>query len=86
MADLVGQAAEDDEQFWNNEIWQEDGSDAESFRSEDEEAKPDEFDSDFNDSETEDEEDSDDDAKIKKVARAQMVLNTLYLSFTDPIY
>jgi hypothetical protein len=73
MADLVGQAAEDDEQFWNNEVWQEDGSDAESFHSEDDEQRPDEFDSDFNDSETEEEEGSDDDAKIKKTARAQKV-------------
>lgn len=73
MADLVGQAADDDEQFWNNEIWQEAGSDAESFRSNDDDQRPDEFDSDFNDTETEDEEESDDEAKVKKSARAQLV-------------
>ena len=60
MSELVGQAAEDDEQFWNNEVWQEEGSDADSFRSDDDDQRPDEFDSDFNDTETEDEEESDD--------------------------
>eukprot|EP01039_Chlorochromonas_danica_P002108 gene2108-2302_t len=59
MADLVGQAAEDDDAFWGHEIWQEDAdaSDAESYSTEEE--KPDVFDSDFND--TEDDGDDDDD-------------------------
>jgi hypothetical protein len=73
MADLVGQAADDDEQFWNNDVWNEDGSDADSFKSEDEELKPDEFDSDFNDSETEEEESDSDEENVKKAARAQTV-------------
>lgn len=74
MADLVGQAAEDDEQFWGDAVWNEDedGSDAESFEDE-EEAKPDEFDSDFNDTETEEESGSDDEKKMQKTARAQQV-------------
>lgn len=50
MANLVGEAAEEDETFWGHEIWQEgDDSDAASYSSEEE--KPDVFDSDFNDSE-----------------------------------
>ncbi len=75
MAELVGQAADDDEQFWNADVWNEDedGSDAESFVEEEEEAKPDEFDSDFNDTETEEESGSDDEGNMKKSARAQQV-------------
>lgn len=78
MADLVGQAAEDDEQFWGNEVWNEDedGSDAESFEEDEEEVKPDEFDSDFNDTETEEESGSDDEKKMQKSARAQQVIST----------
>jgi hypothetical protein len=58
MGSLVGKALEDDEAFWNNEVWN-DGSDDESFHTQDEEAKPDVFDSDFDESETEDEEEED---------------------------
>ncbi len=77
MAELVGEAADDDEQFWNADIWNEDedGSDAESFVEEDEEVKPDEFDSDFNDTETEEESGSDDEGNMRKTARAQKVSN-----------
>lgn len=64
MAELVGEAAEEDETFWNHDIWQEAESDDESF--EDEEVKPDVFDSDFNDSETEEESDSDDEKAASK--------------------
>ena len=75
MAELVGEAADDDEQFWNADIWNEDedGSDAESFVEEEEEVKPDEFDSDFNDTETEEESGSDDEGNMRKTARAQKV-------------
>ena len=75
MAELVGEAADDDEQFWNADIWNEDedGSDAESFVEEEEEVKPDEFDADFNDTETEEESGSDDEGNMRKTARAQKV-------------
>lgn len=56
MASLVGKAVEDDDAFWGNSIWGEEGSDNESFEAEDD--QPDEFDSDFNDTETEGEEES----------------------------
>ncbi len=64
MAELVGEAAEQDETFWNDDIWQEAESDEDSFVQEEE--KPDVFDSDFNDSETEEETDSDDEKKSNK--------------------
>ncbi len=64
MADLVGEAAEEDETFWGHDIWQEAESDEESFEAEEE--KPDVFDSDFNDSETEEESDSDDEKAASK--------------------
>ncbi len=62
MDSLVGQAAKDDEEFWNHSTWAEekdDLSDDGSFHESDEEsdAKVDTFDSDFNDSEGEDDED-----------------------------
>jgi hypothetical protein len=91
MAELVGQAADDDQQFWNDDIWKEDedDSDAESYDEEEEEAKPDEFDSDFNDSETEDEEESDDEAKVQKASKASamvcyklLFINTIVARFT----
>ncbi len=66
MAELVGEAAEQDETFWGDSIWQEAESDEDSFV--EEEIKPDVFDSDFNDSETEEDSDSDDE---KKVARRE---------------
>lgn len=66
MADLVGDAAEEDETFWNHETWQE-GSDDDEFS--EEEIKPDVFDSDFND--TEDESDSDDDSEEEGTKKAE---------------
>lgn len=71
MASLVGKAAEDDEAFWGNSIWGEDGSDNESFVAEDD--QPDEFDSDFNDTETEDEEESGDDDDRESSKRTKSV-------------
>ncbi len=65
MAELVGEAADQDETFWNDGIWQEAESDAESFVAEEE--KPDVFDSDFDESETEEEDDSDDEKAAKRV-------------------
>lgn len=57
MGELVGQAAEDDDMFWNHDTWQEgEGSEEESFQEEDEPLKPDEFDSDFGESESEEDE------------------------------
>ena len=59
MSALVGKAAEEDDAFYNNEIWQE-GDDSENDSYSEESEKPDVFDSDFNeseDSENEDEED-----------------------------
>jgi hypothetical protein len=79
MADLVGQAAEDDDQFWNADVWNEEGSDQDSFS--EEEVKPDEFDEDFNDTETEDEEGSDEDAKVQKAGKSMaMKVSPLILS------
>lgn len=66
MTELVGEAAEEDELFWNNEVWQEADSDDDSFGSEDEEQKPDEFDSDFNDTESEEESDNEEEAQLNK--------------------
>ena len=63
MADLVGKAAEEDDTFWNSEVWGEDESD-DSFS--EEEVKPDVFDEDFNDSEGDDDDDDDDDSVDKK--------------------
>lgn len=62
MTALVGKAQEEDDAFWGGEsAWREleEGSDAESFRSDDEQQQPDEFDSDFNDTETDDSDDED---------------------------
>jgi vacuolar protein sorting-associated protein 72 len=64
MANLVGEAAEEDETFWNHEIWQEHESDAESYSTEEE--KPDVFDSDFNESEDDDEDEDDSDGSDKE--------------------
>ena len=77
MAELVGQAAEDDEQFWNDDVWKEDedDSEADSFE-EEEEVKPDEFDSDFNDTETEDESGSDDEVKVNKSATGAAMVSS----------
>jgi hypothetical protein len=67
MNELVGEAA--DAEFYSAEIWQEadsDDSDNDSF--EEEEAKPDVFDSDFNESESSS--DSEDDTNEKTIRRA----------------
>ena len=58
MAALVGEAVEQDEAFWGDGVWADDQSD-ESFSENEEEVKPDVFDSDFNDSEDSDDDDSD---------------------------
>ena len=73
MSALVGQAAEEDEVFYNNEIWQEGSdSDAESYSTEEE--KPDLFDSDFDESEDSDEEDSIDEDQEKELRNSEKVL------------
>ena len=63
MNELIGEAAEEEESFWNHETWaeeDEDSSGAESFS--EEEVKPDVFDDDFNDTESSsDEDDSEED-------------------------
>lgn len=68
MAQLVGEAAEEDDAFWGNDIWGEgDESDNESYS--EEEVEPDLFDSDFNDTEDEGEEEEEersDDGKRKQ--------------------
>lgn len=67
MADLVGEAAEQDEEFWSHSIWQEHESDEESFSEEEE--KPDIFDSDFNDTESEDDSESDGELELKSKSK-----------------
>ena len=54
MNELVGAAVEEDAEFWNNEVWKEgdDSSEEGSFVLDEQEDRPDQFDSDFNDSET----------------------------------
>lgn len=66
--DLIGEAAEQDEQFWSHSVWKEDEED-ESFGSEDEEEKPDEFDSDFDESEEEEEEEGEQEDEKRKVVK-----------------
>jgi hypothetical protein len=63
MAELVGEAADQDDAFWGHSTWEE-GQDSEDEEFSDVEIKPDEFDSDFND--TESESDSDDDSEEEK--------------------
>ena len=78
MADLVGKAVDEDEQFWNNDIWRDDESD-DSFS--EEEIKPDIFDDDFNDSEGDDDDDDEDsDDNRKKVNDTSKVSPSNYLS------
>ena len=60
VTELLGEDAENDEEFWNHETWAESESDGEYSSEED---KPDEFDSDFNDSESDDEVDSEEEEK-----------------------
>ncbi len=71
MTSLVGKAAEDDEAFWGNDVWNEDGSDAESFVDE-EGDKPDEFDTDFDESETEEESDSEEEKEATRGRKKQV--------------
>lgn len=76
MGDLVGQAAEDDDMFWNHDTWQEgDGSDEESFQEEDEPLKPDEFDSDFGESESEEDEEEDEEEERRAVKEGKETSN-----------
>jgi hypothetical protein len=63
MAELVGEAADQDDAFWGHSTWEE-GQDSDDEEFSDVEIKPDEFDSDFND--TESESDSDDDSEEDK--------------------
>ncbi len=72
MSSLVGQAAQDDDEFWNHSTWveEEDGSFHES--DEESEARKDTFDSDFNDSEDDDGEN--DNAKGESLEEAQVLL------------
>jgi hypothetical protein len=63
MTQLIGEAADEDEQFWGHGVWNDEEND-DSFS--EEEVKPDVFDSDFNDTETEDEESSDEEDKKKQ--------------------
>ena len=64
--ELVGEALDQDNTFYNHDTWNEDESD-DSYS--EEEAKPDVFDSDFND--TESDEDSDDEEEEGKVRKAE---------------
>lgn len=75
MSSLVGQAAEDDEAFWGADIWEEEGSDADSYEEVEEEQKPDQFDSDFNDTETEEESGSDEEKAATKQGKRQVRTN-----------
>ena len=80
MSALIGEAAEQDETFWGHEVWAEDEDD-ESFESEDEEVKPDEFDSDFNDTEDEgDESSSDEDDKPRKIV-SKVLIKLYYMKY-----
>eukprot|EP01033_Poteriospumella_lacustris_P000025 gene25-14_t len=81
MNALVGQAADDDDAFWGNDVWQEGGgSDEESFRTVDDDDKPDEFDSDFNDSESDDdeEEDEEEEKAAQKGGKVQAKVTNRY--------
>ena len=66
MSELVGEALEQDSQFYGDSVWTEEESD-DSY--EDDEVKPDEFDSDFND--TEDEDGPDDDAEESATRKSE---------------
>lgn len=68
MTDLIGEAAEEDATFWGDAVWAEDSED-DSFGSEDEVVKPDEFDSDFDESEGSEEEGSDNEENARKAVR-----------------
>lgn len=72
MTELVGEALEMDKAFWEHSVWAEaeDDSGNESFDENEEEVKPDVFDSDFNDTETE-ESDEDEEGQLKRDQRRQ---------------
>eukprot|EP00603_Paraphysomonas_imperforata_P013610 CAMPEP_0114463670 /NCGR_PEP_ID=MMETSP0104-20121206/7490_1 /TAXON_ID=37642 ORGANISM="Paraphysomonas imperforata, Strain PA2" /NCGR_SAMPLE_ID=MMETSP0104 /ASSEMBLY_ACC=CAM_ASM_000202 /LENGTH=398 /DNA_ID=CAMNT_0001636639 /DNA_START=137 /DNA_END=1330 /DNA_ORIENTATION=- len=71
MTELIGEAAEMDKAFWDNPVWAEgDDSENESFDENEEEVKPDVFDSDFNDTETE-ESDEDEEGQLKAQQRRE---------------
>ena len=61
MADLVGEAADEDETFWTHDTWAE-GSDDDEFS--EEEVKPDVYDSDFNDTESDSDSEEDSDEEV----------------------
>ena len=74
MTELVGDALEEDEAFWGHDIWnEEEGSDMDSYDEEEEEVKPDEFDSDFNDTESDDESGSEEETKLRKSSKASSI-------------
>ena len=63
MTQLVGEAADQDEQFWGADVWEEDEEEFSEV-----EAEPDVFDSDFNDTEDDDDDEDDEDEKEAKKA------------------
>lgn len=67
MTELVGEALEQDETFYNNEVWASDSesSENESFVDEEEDV-PDQFDSDFNDSEDDEDGEDDEENAVRK--------------------
>ncbi len=69
MTSLVGKAAEDDEAFWGHDVWNEEGSEADSYVQEEE--KPDEFDSDFDETESEEESDSEEEKQATRTKKTQ---------------
>ncbi len=73
MGEMVGEAMEEDEVFWNDDVWKDDESDA-SFS--EEEAKPDEFDTDFGESEEDDDDGSSEEDAAKKGGKIQVRCNT----------
>jgi hypothetical protein len=80
MSALVGQAAEEDDAFYQKDIWNEgsDESDAESYSTEEE--KPDLFDSDFNESEDSADEESVDQDEERVLKHSEKVISP-YLMF-----
>jgi len=89
MADLVGEAAEQDDAFWNHETWAEGEEDEEDSGNEsfsEEEIKPDVFDSDFNDSETESDSDADseEDKQRGKERREKAKASAAKSKFREP--
>lgn len=86
MTELVGKALEEDQQFYNNELWKEgsDSSDNESFHAEEEEK--DEFDSDFNDTEDDEEEEEEESTTDRRSkARPKSSFLDMLRGFRKPI-